>query len=213
MLSARILLTCSLSLLGSCVVARADDDATGRRLFEPCTACHGQAAEGNRSVQAPRLAGLPDWYLSRQLRNFRKGLRGADEQVDAYGNQMARMAEQLWDDNEVASVTAYISSLPAVASTRTLRAKPARAKAAFAACAACHGGGGGGNVDVGAPPLTSLDDWYVVKQLNAFRAGVRGAHPDDAAGQQMRAAAATLPDDRAVVDMAAYLGTLGGTGR
>lgn len=188
--------------------ARAADDEAGKRLFEPCATCHGKAAEGNRSVDAPRLAGLPDWYLTRQLRNFRKGVRGADEERDAYGNQMARMAERLWDDGEVGAVSAYISALPASPPERTLRAKPARAKPVFAACAACHGEGGGGNVDVGAPPLTGLDDWYVVRQLTAFRAGVRGAAEGDALGRQMQAAVVALPDDRAIIDMAAYIGTL-----
>jgi cytochrome c oxidase subunit 2 len=205
---ARTLRIACVLLLALVSGARAADDAAGRRLFEPCTACHGRAAEGNQSLGAPRLAGLPDWYLTRQLRNFRKGVRGADEEADPYGSQMARMAEQLWDDGEVDAVAAYISTLPTAPPSRTLRAKPARAKPAFATCAACHGEGGGGNVDVGAPPLTGLDDWYVVKQLTAFRAGVRGAHEADTLGQQMRAAAATLPDERAITDMAAYLGTL-----
>jgi cytochrome c oxidase subunit 2 len=199
---------CCVLGLGLASASRAADDAAGRRLFEACTVCHGRAAEGNQSVGAPRLAALPDWYVMRQLQDFRKRVRGGDEEADAYGNQMARMAEQLWDDGEVAAVAAYISTLPAAPPSRTLRAKPARAKPAFATCAACHGEGGGGNVDAGAPPLTGLDDWYVVKQLTAFRAGVRGAHEGDTLGQQMRAAAATLPDERALADMAAYIGTL-----
>lgn len=204
------LIACSTGLAAA---AQPADDAKGRKLFEPCTMCHGQNAEGNQSLGAPRIAGMPDWYLGRQLANFRKGLRGADADADEYGGQMARMAEQLWDDGEIAAVADYISSLKAPAPNRTLRAKPARAKATFATCAACHGEGAGGNVDVGAPPLTGLDDWYIVKQLTAFRAGVRGTHASDTLGQQMRAAAATLADDQAVADVAAYVGTLAGQGR
>jgi cytochrome c553 len=198
-------LACALLALLQGAGARAEDD--GKRLFEPCTMCHGRSAEGNRDLGAPRIAGLPDWYVTRQLRNFRKGLRGADAIADTAGNQMARMAEQLWDENEVTAVAAYISELKAPPPARTLRAKAARATA-FTACEACHGANAAGNVDTGAPPLTGLDDWYVVRQLRAFSAGTRGAHADDTSGQQMRAAAATLRDEQAMAGIAAFLATL-----
>jgi len=197
----------ALLLAAACGALRAEDDAAGQRLYEPCAACHGRSAEGSRDLHAPRLAGLPVWYVARQLHNFRAGLRGAGEQ-DRYGGQMARMALQLWNDGEVTTVARYVSSLPAATGSRTVRGKAKRGRTAYASCAACHGAQAEGNPELGAPPLAAHDDWYVVEQLNAFRFGLRGTHADDTFGQQMRAAAALLPDQPAVADVATYLGTL-----
>jgi cytochrome c oxidase subunit 2 len=188
--------------------ADADETVRGRELYAPCAACHGAAGEGNRATQAPKLAGLPEWYVARQLHNFRNERRGTDE-ADAYGTQMARMAEQLWDEREVASVAAYVASLAPVATEPTLRAgKPARGKPVYAGCAACHGSDAAGNAELGAPPLRGREDWYLVAELAAFRAGTRGAHTEDLPGQTMRAAAGTLPGEQAVLDVAAYLAAL-----
>jgi cytochrome c oxidase subunit 2 len=184
-----------------------DDVAAGQRLYAPCAACHGAHAEGNRSVAAPALAGREAWYLVRQLRNFRSGARGVSED-DLYGMQMARMAEQLWDDGEVQRVAAYVSALPRTSTERSVRGKPARGKAAYATCAACHGEDARGNAELGAPQLAGLEDWYVVNQLRLFRAAARGAADGDAYGLQMRAGAAALPDEQGVADVAAYLATL-----
>jgi cytochrome c oxidase subunit II len=197
----------SIALYLAAVTSSADDGGHGRELFAPCTACHGQRAEGNHAVQAPALAGLPEWYVAQQLRSFRGGRRGADA-ADLYGAQMARMAEQLWDDGEVVSVTAYVASLPSTESRATVRGKANRGKATFVACATCHGTEAQGSAQLGAPPLRGLDDWYVVNALNAFRTGLRGSDPQDTHGLQMRAAAAALADEQAVLDVVAYLATL-----
>jgi cytochrome c oxidase subunit 2 len=195
-------------LLTAAGAARADDSARGRELYTQCTVCHGGSAEGNRAVQAPALAGLPAWYVAQQLRSFRSGRRGSAES-DVYGAQMARMAEQLWNDGEVVTVAAYVASLPSVPVEPTLRGgKASRAKTPFTACAVCHGPEAAGNEELGAPPLRGREDWYLVNQLEAFRAGVRGTQADDTAGQQMRAAACALPDEQAVLDVVAYLAEL-----
>jgi len=81
-------------------------------------------------------------------------------------------------------------------------------KRLFEPCAMCHGASGEGNRELGAPRIAGLPDWYVVKQLQAFVAGTRGAHADDTAGQPMRAAAAALRDEKAIDGVTAHLGTL-----
>lgn len=194
-------------LLAPVFCADGQDAQTGRPLFAPCVTCHGANGEGNSNVRAPRIAGLPEWYVAQQLRNFRTGRRGAAE-ADAYGAQMARAAEQLWDDHEVASVAAYVATLPSGDGESTLRGKASRGRETFATCAACHGPAGEGNAELRAPPLRGLDDWYLVGQLTAFRTGLRGTHAQDLSGQQMRTAAATLTDEQALADLAAYLRTL-----
>jgi len=49
------------------------DAATGKPLYAVCAACHGLQAEGNPALNAPKLSGQGDWYLKRQLRNFKNG--------------------------------------------------------------------------------------------------------------------------------------------
>jgi cytochrome c oxidase subunit 2 len=59
-----------------------------------------------------------------------------------------------------------------------------------------------------ATALARQADWYLRSQLQAYRAGWRGSHPDDTLGQQMRAATAALPDERSILDVVAYIVTL-----
>jgi cytochrome c553 len=61
-------------------------------------------------MAGPRLAGQSDWYLVRQLQNYRKGLRGYDPR-DIFGNQMKPMAMTLASDQAINDVVAYINTL------------------------------------------------------------------------------------------------------
>lgn len=88
----------------------AGDAAKGKSLFVTCQACHGANAEGNKALNAPALAGMEDWYVERQLKNFKAGIRGADPK-DTYGIQMRPMAMILPDDQAIADVAAYLASL------------------------------------------------------------------------------------------------------
>ena len=51
----------------------------GAAHYVTCGACHGARGQGNVALQAPKLAGQEDWYLKRQLANFRAGIRGSHE--------------------------------------------------------------------------------------------------------------------------------------
>ena len=75
-------------------------------------------------------------------------------------------------------------------------------------CITCHQEDGSGNEALGAPPLTHQHDWYMMTQLNKFKSGMRGAHPDDTMGGQMAAMAQTLEDSTAMHDVIAYIRTL-----
>ncbi|GHE20162.1 c-type cytochrome [Halomonas urumqiensis] len=86
------------------------DAERGARLYRTCASCHGAQGAGMAAFKAPRLAGMNDWYLVRQLRHFRDGIRGRHPQ-DGYGNQMVDMAQILIDDRALADVTAYIGTL------------------------------------------------------------------------------------------------------
>jgi cytochrome c oxidase subunit 2 len=81
----------------------------GRRSYATCAACHGADGRGNSATNAPRLQGMSDWYMARQLANFRDGVRGTHPQ-DINGAQMALVAGMLADDAAVRDVIAYLNT-------------------------------------------------------------------------------------------------------
>jgi cytochrome c oxidase subunit 2 len=85
---------------------------------------------------------------------------------------------------------------------------PVLGKAAYPLCGSCHGAQGEGNIAMNAPNLSGMSDWYLVRQLNYYKKGVRGTHKDDLFGKQMASMAATLADDKAVNNIAAYIQSL-----
>ncbi len=87
------------------------DVARGAQIYTTCRACHGVAGQGIQALNAPRQAGMSDWYLATQLNNFREGVRGRHRH-DQYGLQMAMMAQLLRDDAAVNDVVAYVNTLP-----------------------------------------------------------------------------------------------------
>ncbi|MEZ5559307.1 MAG: c-type cytochrome [Pseudomonadales bacterium] len=85
-------------------------------------------------------------------------------------------------------------------------ADAAAGQTAYAVCAACHGPQGEGNVALGAPRLAGQQPWYLKRQLDAFKAGIRGTAPGDTYGMQMRPMAMTL-DEAGIDNVIAYIGT------
>lgn len=180
------------------------DAAVGKALYASCAACHGPRAEGNVALNAPRLGGQPAWYLERQLQLFKAGARGTHEK-DTFGRMMAPMAAALPDGKALADVAAYIASLPDTPAAPTLKGDLDQGRRYYATCAACHGADGRGIAATRAPRLQGMSDWYMARQLQHFRDGVRGGHPQDIDGTQMRLVAGMLVGDAAIVDTLAYI--------
>ena len=105
--SALILL---ISLIAGPAALAAGDVEKGKVLYNICTACHGANAEGNPALNAPANAGQDPWYLTRQLKNFRVGIRGAHPD-DTFGAQMRPMAMMLAGEDDIADVVAYLTSM------------------------------------------------------------------------------------------------------
>ncbi len=62
---------------------------------------------------------------------------------------------------------------------------------------------------VGAAPLHRSSDWYLFRQIENFRAGIRGARPGDQGGALMRPMVLPLTDEQKIKDVIAYIMTLG----
>ena len=84
-------LTIFLLIVSAMQVYAAGDAAKGIARFTVCQACHGVDGMGNKALNSPKIAGQEPWYLERQLKNFKAGIRGADPK-DKYGMQMRPMA-------------------------------------------------------------------------------------------------------------------------
>jgi len=72
-------------------------------------------------------------------------------------------------------------------------------------CTVCHGAHGNGNPAIRAPKISAMEPWYLRRQLMAFRDGIRGTHPDDAAGQEMQPVGIRLRDEAAIDAAIAYV--------
>jgi len=185
----------------------AGDAAAGKALFTTCTACHGENAQGNKELGAPKLAGQSGWYLARQLDSFKHGVRGSNEN-DQYGKQMIPFASMLADDTAVRNVVAYIGTLPDTRPDTSVGGNPERGAKLYATCSACHGTRAEGIWGTNAPRLAGMSDWYLERQLTYFKAGIRGGHPDDIYGDQMNLVANVLVGENAIKDVIAYINTL-----
>ncbi len=175
--------------------------------WSQCTPCHGANGEGNVVQLAPAIAGLPAWYVDAQLLKFRAGARGSHFD-DIAGLRMRPMALSLLRDADVKNMAEYVAQLPPAPSPPSLAGDTTAGKGLFATCAACHGADGGGNELMNAPPIAGRDDWYLYAQLQKFKSGVRGTNAKDATGPAMRAIAMSLPDDKALHDVARFVAEL-----
>ncbi len=183
------------------------DPHTGQSLYAVCAACHGMEGEGNALTNSPKLSGLSGWYLEHQLQLYKQKIRGAHKE-DIYGRQMAPMAAVLADDTAMRNVLAYIDTLPDKPAVDTITGNVNRGRNYYVNCASCHGDRGEGNFFMQAPRLAGQQDWYLKRQLQNFKKGIRGGHPDDFNGRQMAMMAAILKSEQAIDDLVAYLNTL-----
>ncbi len=84
----------------------------------------------------------------------------------------------------------------------------ARGETLFELCGACHGENGEGHQLFGGPAIAGMGQWYIQAQLEKFKTGARGAHPDDVEGLRMRPMSRTLRTDEDVAEVAAYVASL-----
>lgn len=219
--SKTLLLAVAFAALCAAPAARAEDDlALGGEVFQLCAQCHGPEGAGDEAAMAPAIAGMDAWFVEAQLTRFQEGYRGTHFD-DISGMRMRPMSLSLMKrdpktsewvprTDEVKAVAAYVATLPRAHPASTLEGgDAARGQTLYAPCTACHAVDGSGNEALGGAPLRNQADWYLVRQLDKFKKGIRGWRGDDTQGAMMRGMVATLPDEQAVKDVVAYISTLG----
>ena len=188
-----------LGLIGVSGYSFSGDAAKGADLAGSCAACHG--SDGNSPTPMfPKLAGLGEKYLLKQLKDIKSGERAIPE--------MTGLLDAL-SDSELADIAAFFDSKTTQLSgakemkvqvntgvevdALKLGAKIYRAgnaESGVAPCSGCHSPRGLGNAPAGFPRLSGQHADYIEKQLKAFRAGDR---TNDAA-LVMRSVAKQLSD-------------------
>ncbi len=158
---------------------------SGRGSVWSCASCHGDQGEG--AGITPRLAGLSQDYLTKQLHDFSSGER--------LNESMHYVASQL-QQQDITELAAYYASIPIPELTlppsdadlihgRKLFEK-GNWKQNVPACISCHGSQGEG-VGAAFPALAAQQPEYLFSQLAAWKGGHRHNSPqglmDDIAGR------------------------------
>lgn len=200
-----LMLGVSANLLGTGTAAA--DEARARSLYKICTPCHGTAGEGNQTLAAPAIAGMPEWYINNQLVKFRAGARGKHPK-DSAGMRMGPLSRSIPTEADVKTISAYVAGFKKANISRTITGNVVKGETAYAVCSACHGADGAGNKDLNAPPLRGMNDWYLLTQLNNFKHKIRAGDPaTDPIGAGMAPMAALL-DEEGMKDVITYINAL-----
>ncbi|MGQ9424855.1 c-type cytochrome [Gilvimarinus sp. F26214L] len=166
---------------GAQVLAQGNAEA-GAEKTAVCAACHG--ADGNSGAAIyPKLAGLGEKYLYKQLEDIKSGARVVPEMT----GMLNPLSEQ--DLRDVAAYYAEQTLQLAGAQEATVKLNSGDETDALAlgrttyrfgnpetgvpACSGCHSPTGVGNAPAGYPRLGGQFADYISKQLQAFRLGER----------------------------------------
>lgn len=204
-LGAQSLVAVGLGLLVHAAIADEASVERGQALAAVCSACHqadGNGVDNPGGESWPRLAGLDEGYLVKQLDDFKSGRR--------QNASMQPFAGMLATDQQVADVSAYFASLkpgiePVRHADKALLARGRQLSEAgdwnryIVPCSLCHGPNDQGNGS-SFPQLAGQHPGYVERQLHDWRAGRRSNDP-----QQLMASIAKRLSDDDIRAVAAWL--------
>ncbi len=181
---------CSLPLLAGPTRAAAPEQESGKEIYDPCAACHGDLGQGGKRGEYPRIAGQRAAYIEYTLKKFR-----SRERINI--PMFPYTQERELPDADIKAVAAYLASieLPTKipefkptddALTRLLAMEKvmiipklegdlANGKKLYQEeCAYCHGVNGRGKGRF--PMLVGQYTNYLQKQISAF---IKGERPHD----------------------------------
>ncbi|MCK7598131.1 c-type cytochrome [Microbulbifer sp. CAU 1566] len=178
----------------------AGDASAGQAKAAACAACHG--ADGNSPAPTfPKIAGLGEKYLLKQIHDIKSGARVVPEMTGQLDNM---------SDQDMADIAAYFAAqniqisgseafsvmlnngdnVDGLALGRKIF-RAGNSSTGVPACMGCHSPSGQGNAPAGYPRLSGQYAEYVEKQLKAFRSGARA---NDGDNRVMRSVAKQLSD-------------------
>lgn len=178
----------------------AGDAAAGKAKATACAACHG--ADGNSPAPTfPKLAGLGEKYLAKQLMDIKSGARSVPQmigQLDNFNEQdlqdiaayFASQQTQLSGSEAISVMLNSGESVDGLVLGRELY-RAGNSETGVPACMGCHSPTGVGNAPAGYPRLSGQHAQYVETQLKAFREGSR---TNDGDTRVMRSVAKQLSD-------------------
>lgn len=201
----QVLISIALALLPIASQAREIEVIPEELIY--CSVCHGTMLSGNKSTEAPGIAGLPAWFVEKQLIAFSEGWRGTHPK-DISGSEMYPVAVELKRE-QFSSISKTVSELSVTPKkeSHVVQKKIEMGEQIYQICAACHGKKAEGNELLNAPPLNLQGKWYVKKQLFNYKEGLRGYKAEDVHGKTMAATAALL-SEKDIELLANYISSL-----
>lgn len=226
MLSSWLTVVATVFVSGMATAQAAGNAANGQTIYTQgkgeaaaCNSCHGDNAQGNDAMGAPRLANLGYGYIVKQLSDLANDKRTPG----GVGSVMPGFAKAL-SAQDRQDVSAYVNSLKTTAELSDLKALKEGGQAVgdvakgmeivqhgtskVSSCASCHEYNGRG-VDPVFPKIGQQKYVYLVNQLHNWRASEAdvaagaSARTNDPAGM-MRAIAKKLSDED-ILNVASFL--------
>jgi len=166
-----------LALVAAPVMAQGDADR-GQSRARACVGCHAPDGSGNPAAGFPRLAGLNEAYLAKQMHDYKDGTRA---------NPMMRNIVRNMDDETIQDVAAYYAALSVpeirisdydeemLALGKQLAYKGDHEKR-IPSCASCHGPENMGDGEH-FPAIAGQHANYLSNELKAWQAGTRSNDP------------------------------------
>lgn len=192
------------------VVTSLNNFRAGLRAKDNCGAADVAGTFERAKAQAPDYADIESELASHFDGTLPAGGDCSQPSADVYGPLMRAVAMTLADDQAVQDLAAYVTSLSPPNPPATVEGDAAAGAAGYLTCIACHGAKGEGNQALNAPALAGQHDWYTVRQMQNYIAGVRGSDPANIFDTQMRPMAMVLPTPEAINNVAAYINTFTG---
>jgi cytochrome c553 len=163
------------------------DPDNARDILDTCAACHGKSGEGGKDGTYPRLAGLSEAYIAKQLRDFKARNRSnipmypyatERELRESDVRDIARLLSEIELPTEMPAADAPMSALErlraaqAVFNVARVEGDVERGAALYEDhCGDCHGEEGWGDGEV--PQLAGQYTQYLRRQIASFRSGER----------------------------------------
>ncbi|EGG94966.1 Cytochrome c4 [gamma proteobacterium IMCC1989] len=176
------------------------DAESGKALSASCAACHGN--DGNSPAPSfPKIAGLGEKYLYKQLQDIQSGARAIVAMTGQLDNKSEQdlkdlaayfdsQAMQLSGAKEMkVKVNSGIEVDALALGERVYRA--GNSEVGVPSCMGCHSPRGLGNAPAGYPRLSGQYAEYIALQLRNFRAGER---TNDGDSKIMRSVAEHMSD-------------------